>query len=68
MFINYLNKLDLTYVSNVTEELIENQLSIKQFHNKRYYAKYSGKHLKVLELTLAWELFKSKSKVISYDK
>ena len=60
MFTNYLKCLDLIYVSDITEKLLTNQLTSKQFHNKKHYAKSTGKVNQVLELTLAWELYKVK--------
>ena len=45
-------------VNRLVSEMSTGVLTSSQFHNKKAYAKRSGDLLSVLELVIAWEIYK----------
>lgn len=58
-----INNLNTSKVILYVEQLKDETLTHKAFHNKKYYAKISNNVEELLELTLAWELHKVNIKV-----
>ncbi|AGG57853.1 hypothetical protein VPBG_00081 [Vibrio phage helene 12B3] len=52
-----LNSLSFKNVLKIRGELLVGSLTHKQYHNKKYYACKTKNIQKVLELSLAWELY-----------
>lgn len=59
----FLNKLHhqsilSAYTFECLQYLIDGKMSIKQYHNKKSYYKRKGDIIKVIELTVAYEIYK----------